>query len=82
MEIVRFVSAKPYLNLPDYVINDLLICSHGRKEVVVVSSSKLKKELEELPSDYIQPRLKDITKYLKDKEIEYVIEDLTETTTL
>jgi len=80
MEVVKFVSAKPYLNVSDKEFNELFFCLHGRKEVVVVCNSKLKKELRELPSEYIQPRLKDIIQYLNDNNIPYSIENLNNTT--
>lgn len=67
-ETVRFVSARPYVqkNLPvDF------FCLHGRKEVVVLCSPELTKTLKELPSDYVQPRLVDIKKYLDDNGYPY-----------
>ena len=53
-EIVRFVSAKPYLNVSDEIFNKLFFCLQGRKEVVVLCSEELKNVLKNLPSDYLQ----------------------------
>ena len=78
-EIVKFVSAKPYLNASNDVFNKLFFCLHGRKEVVVLCSSELKNILKNLPSDYLQPRLIDIKNYLDKNEIEYT-EDFSNTT--
>ena len=41
-EIVKFVSAKPYLNVSDDIFNKLFFCLHNRKEVVVLCSDELK----------------------------------------
>jgi len=65
-EVVNFVSAKPYLNSPN-----VFFCLQGRKEVVVECSPKLKDILQNLPSEYLQPRLKDIKKYLDDNGYTY-----------
>lgn len=70
-EVVNFVSAKPYLNVSDEEFDKLFFCLHGRKEVVVLCSSELKEKLKNLPSDYLQPRLIDIKKYLNNIGIEY-----------
>ena len=78
-EIVKFVSAKPYLNVSDEVFNKLFFCLHGRKEVVVLCSEELKCILKNLPSDYLQPRLIDIKKYLDSVGVKYV-EDFSNTT--
>lgn len=78
-EIVKFVSAKPYLNVSDEEFNKLFFCLHGRKEVVVLCSSELKETLKSLPSNYLQPRLTDIKIYLNSVGIEY-IEDFSNTT--
>jgi hypothetical protein len=77
-EIVKFVSAKSYLNtqLP----KGLFFCLSGRKEVVVLCSDELKETLRELPSEYLQPRLKDIKAYLDKQGIKHVTEDLKNTT--
>lgn len=77
-EIVKFVSMKPYLN-GNY--DDIFFCLHGRKEVVVLCSNELKEILKNLPSDYLQPRLIDIKKYLNSVGISY-IEDFSNTTTV
>ena len=71
MEIVQFVSAKPYLNLPDVEFNKVFYCVHGNKEVVVECSEELKTRLKELPCDYFIPRLKDIKKFLDEQGIPY-----------
>lgn len=81
MEIVKFVSAKPYLNVSDEVFNKLFFCLHGRREVVVICSDELKSTLKNLDSDYLQPRLKDIKSHLDSINISY-IEDFTNTTTV
>ena len=79
-EIVKFVSAKPYVNLPFDV--DVFYCLQGRKEVVIVCSDELKAELKALPSDsVIGHKLKDIKAYLDSKSISY-IEDYTNTTVI
>jgi len=78
-EVVKFVSAKPYLNVSDDVFNKLFFCLHGRKEVVVLCSNELIEKLKNLKSDYLQPRLKDIKKYLNEQGIEY-LEDFSDTT--
>ncbi len=80
-EVVRFVSAKPYLNVSDEEFNKLFFCLHGRKEVVVLCSTELKEILKNLPSDYLQPRLIDIKNYLNNAGITY-IEDFSNTTTV
>lgn len=80
-EIVKFVSAKPYLYAPDEVFNKVFFCLHGRKEVAVVCSDKLKSILKDLPSNYLQPRLIDIKSYLTNNNIEF-IEDFKNTTTV
>jgi hypothetical protein len=82
MEVVKFVSAKPYLNSPDDIFDRLFFCLHGKKELVVECSDELKKVLKDLPTDYFQPRLKDIKAYLDKQGIKYVIEDLKSTTTI
>lgn len=78
---VQFVSAKPYLNVPDDEFNKLLYCVSGRREVVVLCDDELKETLRNLPSDYFIPRLKDFKTYLKSKGIEWT-EDFKGTTTL
>lgn len=80
METVRFVSAKPYLNLPNEEFDKIFFCLKGRKEVVILCSSELKNILKDLPSNYVQPQFKDIVKYLNDNEIPYVVGDLNKTT--
>ena len=80
-EIVKFVSAKPYLNVSDDIFNKLFFCLHNRKEVVVLCSDELKNILKNLPSDYLQPRLIDIKNYLNSIGIEY-IEDFSNTTNI
>lgn len=80
-EIVKFVSAKPYLDIPDEDFKKIFFCLHGRKEVVVECSSELKEILRNLPSDFLQPRLGDIRKYLDKAGINY-IEAFSNTTTL
>jgi hypothetical protein len=72
METVKFVSAKPYLNAPDEVFNKVFFCLQGRKEVVIECSDELKETLKNLPSDYLQPRLKDIKEYLNTQGIPFV----------
>jgi hypothetical protein len=81
METVKFVSARPYLNAPDEIFNKLFFCLQGRKEVAVECSDELKEQLKNLPSDYLQPRLKDIKEYLNSKGIPFV-EDYKGTTTV
>ncbi len=71
-EVVKFVSAKPYLNCSDKVFNEIFFCLHGRKEVVILCSESLKNTLRNLPSNYLQPRLIDIKKYLDSNNIKYV----------
>lgn len=78
---VQFASAKPYLNVSDEEFNKLFFCLHGRREVVVLCDKELKETLKNLPSDYLQPRLKDIKAYLDTNNIPY-IEDFTNTTTV
>ena len=78
-EIVKFVSARPYLNVSDEEFNKIFFCLQGRKEVVVLCSEELKEILRNLPSEYCQPRLIDIKKYLDSVGIEYV-EDYSGTT--
>jgi hypothetical protein len=78
-EVVRFVSAKPYLNCSDKLFNSLFFCLHGRKEVVVLCSDELKHILKNLPSNYLQPRLSDIKSYLISNNIKFT-EDFTNTT--
>jgi hypothetical protein len=80
-EIVKFVSAKPYLNVSDEIFNNLFFCLHGRKEVVVLCSPQLKETLKNLPSNYLQPKLKDIKNYLDSVNIKYT-EDFFNTTTV
>lgn len=63
-EIIQFVSAKPYLNLPDEEFYKVFFCLHGRREVVVLCSDGLKETLRNLSSDYLQPKLTDIKAYL------------------
>ena len=81
MEVVQFVSAKPYLNVSDEIFNNLFFCLHGRREVVVLCSYELKEKLRNLPSDYTQPRLKDIKEYLDKNGYEY-LENFKNTTTI
>lgn len=81
METVKFVSARPYLNAPDEIFNKLFFCLQGRKEVAVECSDELKQTLKNLPSDYFQPRLKDIKEYLTSQGIPF-IEDYKGTTTV
>ena len=69
--MVEFVSAKPYLNCSQEEFNKIYFCLHGRKEVVILCSDELKQILSSLPSDYLQPRLKDIKKYLDSNNIKY-----------
>ena len=78
-EVVKFVSAKPYLTVSDSEFDKLFFVLNGRKEVVVVCSDELKNILNNLPSDYIQPRLVDVKKYLDTVGIGYV-EDYSNTT--
>jgi len=80
-EVVKFVSAKPYINVSDEVFNKLFFCLHGRKEVVVLCSTELKEILKNLPSDYLQPRLIDVKYYLNTVDIPY-IEDFSNTKTV
>ena len=80
-EIVKFVSTKPYLNVSDEEFDKIFFCLQGRKEVVVLCSDELLEEIKNLPSDYLQPRLKDIKKYLDKQGIKYV-EDYSNTTTV
>lgn len=70
-EIVKFVSAKPYLNASNEVFNKIFFCLHGKKEVVVECSEELKYTLKNLPSEYLQPRLVDIKAYLNTNSIKY-----------
>lgn len=70
-EIVHFVSAKPYLLLSDEDFKKVFFCLHGRKEVGVECSENLKNKLRSLPSEYCQPRLKDIKQYLINEGIEF-----------
>lgn len=71
MNRVQFVSARPYLNISDDEFVKLFFCLHGRKEVVILCDDELKEVLRNLPSDYLQPRLKDIKEYLDKQGIEY-----------
>lgn len=86
-EIVNFVSAKPIAEMvvskcgtymekvnlmSDEEFKNIFFCLHGRKEVVIECSNELKEILRNLPSDYLQPRLKDIKKYLDSIEIKYI----------
>lgn len=80
-EVVKFVSAKPYLNVSNEEFNKLFFCLHGRKEVVVLCSGELKDKLKNLPSNYLQPRLIDIKNYLNTIGVQY-IEDFSNTTTV
>jgi hypothetical protein len=80
-EVVKFVSAKPYLNVSNEEFDKLFFCLHGRKEVVVLCSSELKDKLKNLPSNYLQPRLIDIKNYLNTIGVQY-IEDFSNTTTV
>jgi hypothetical protein len=80
-EVVKFVSTKPYLKLPYEVWGKMFLCLHGRKEIFVLCSDELLKTIENLPSDYVQPRLIDIKKYLNSVGIPY-IEDFSNTTTV
>jgi len=80
-EVVKFVSAKPYLYLPDEKFNKVVFCVYGRKEAVIECSDELKKIIKDLPSGYCIPRYKDIIKWLKENGYEYTI-DLTNTTTI
>ncbi len=76
--MVKFVSTKfpkGGISILDKLLiedEDLFFCLHGRKEVVVECDSKLKETLRNLPSEYIQPRLKDIKKYLTDNNIPFI----------
>lgn len=79
MEVVKFVSAKPYLSISNDEFNKVFFCLHGRREVVVLCSDELKDTLRNLPSDYLQPRLNDIKKHLNSIGVEY-IEDFSNTT--
>jgi len=81
MEVVKFVSAKPYLYASDEVFDTLFFCLHGRKEVVVECSDELKQKLRALPSEFFTPRLSDIKKYLDSEGINYS-EDFAKTTTI
>lgn len=81
MRTVQFVSAKPYLNVPDSEFDKLLYCMSGRREVVVLCDEELKDTLRSLPSDYYIPRLKDFKDYLKANGIEWT-ENLKGTTTV
>jgi len=78
-EIVKFVSAKPYLNVSHEVFAQMFYCLHGRKEVVVLCSDELKDTLKNLPCEYLLPRLVDIKKYLDSIGVTY-IEDFKNTT--
>ena len=78
---VKFVSAKPYLNVSVSEFEKLFFCLQGRKEVVVICSDGLRKTLKMLPSDFLQPRLIDIKAYLDSKNIPW-IEDFSNTTTV
>jgi hypothetical protein len=78
---VQFVSAKPYLNISDEEFKKLFWCTHGNKEVVVICDDELKEILRNLHSDYAQPRLIDIKKYLDSKGITYT-ENFKDTTKL
>ncbi len=80
-EIVKFVSAKPYLNVSMEEFAKVFFCLHGRKEVVILCSDELKETLKNLPSDYLQPRLKDIKSYLDSQGISYE-ENFANTTTV
>lgn len=67
--IVRFVSTKGYMDTDEVPF----FCLHGKAEVVVECEDKeLLEELKNLPSDYLQPRLKDIKEYLKSRDIGYM----------
>ena len=85
-EIVQFVSTKLYFT-PGPIksqktdLSKLFFCLHGRREVVVLCSDKLKETLKNLPSDYFQPRLKDIKQYLISQNIQF-IENFKDTTTV
>lgn len=76
---VKFVASKSYLDMP--LIDDILVCTHGRKEIVVECNSELKGKLRNLHSDYFQPRLKDLKKYLSEQGLTYQ-EDFKNTLTL
>lgn len=76
---IRFESTKNYLNSTDEEFKKEFFCLHGRKEVMVICEQELKETLRNLDSDYLQPRLKDIKKYLDDNNISY-IEDFKNTT--
>jgi hypothetical protein len=78
--IVRFVSAKPYLNVSDEEFSKLFFCLHGRREVVVLCDDEtIMKEIKNLPSEYFQPRLNDIKSYLTKNNIKFT-EDFKNTT--
>lgn len=71
METVRFESTRELMKQRDIDFNKIFFCLHGRKEIVVECSNELKDKLRDLPSEYLQPRLKDIKKYLDSQGIEY-----------
>jgi hypothetical protein len=71
---VKFVKGKLYLNVSDEEFKKLFFCLHGRKEIVVLCSDELKETLENLPSEYVQPRLVDIKQYLDSVGIKYIEE--------
>lgn len=80
-EVVQFVSAKPYLNVPDEEFNKLLWCMKGRKEVIVLCSHELKLKLAAIESEWTIPRISEFKEYLKAHGIPWT-EDYKGTTTI
>lgn len=80
MEKVRFVSAKPYMEIPIKELAGVFMCLKGRQEIVVECSASLKEELENLPYEYYIPRMNEIIKYLEATGVPYEIGDLSNTT--
>ena len=60
------------MTVPISELSKILLCLHGRKEVVVECEEPLLTILKNLPSEYLQPRLNDIKKYLDDNSIPYI----------
>lgn len=80
-EIVQFVSARPYLNVSMEEFNKLFLCYHGRREVVVLCSSEIKKSLDGLEYETNFPKVKEVKKYLDSIGVEYT-ENFKNTTTI
>lgn len=69
--MVRFVSSKPFLELPDKLIDNLFICANGNKELVVLAEDSLLQELKNYNWEHFIPQYTDVVEYLNAKGIEH-----------